>query len=42
MFMILWREAKQTGEDVCLQKWLNKSTKKQRVSHWNDAVKTKP
>ena len=32
MFMILWREAKQTGEDVCLEKWLNKSSQKQRAA----------
>jgi hypothetical protein len=24
MFMLLWREAKQTGEGVCLEKWLTK------------------
>lgn len=39
MFMILWREAKQTGSEVCLEKWLKKSTQKQRTAAWNAAVR---
>jgi hypothetical protein len=39
MFWILWREAKQTGADVCLEKWLNKCTKKQKAAAWNAMVR---
>jgi len=39
MFMILWREAKQIGADVCLEKWLNKCTKKQKAAAWNAMVR---
>ena len=38
MFMLLWREAKQTGEGVCLEKWLNKCTKKQKAAACNAMV----
>ena len=30
MFMLLWREAKQTGEGVCLEKWLTKYADKKQ------------
>lgn len=39
MFWILWREAKQTGADVCLEKWLNKCTKKKKAAAWNAEVR---
>jgi hypothetical protein len=39
MFMLLWREAKQTGEGVCLEKWLNKCTKKQKAAACNAMVR---